>query len=125
MRKHLDCLLRKESGGGSVLCLLYLCLVILMGSGIYTSMQRYKEIYSLTHEYLKGHYVYLEALYYARVEIYDETYWDLEEVGEDYSVSVDFDILRSSVEIKTSYKGITREERFQYDRECHCLYIEE
>ena len=122
MRKSLNCLLLRENGGGSVLCLLYLCLVMLMVSGIYTSMQRYKEVNDLSEDLLRGHYIYLEALYYARIEFYDETYWDLDDFGEDYSINVDFDILRSLVSIKTSYKGIKKEEEFFFDRECHCLY---
>ena len=117
-------LLRKSGGSGSVVGLLYLLMVSLFSYTVFARSYLIKEIHSMSSEQWKGHFLWLEAMYYARNEIYDETCWDLEEIRDEYEVLVDFNKSMKEVSVRVLYDDIVREENFFYDFDCHCLLRE-
>lgn len=117
-------MLRKSGGSGSVVGFLYLLMVSLFSYLVLVKSSLVYDIQVLSSEQWKGHFIWLEAIYYARNEIYDETFWNLNEEGEEYSISVKFDKSDKSVLVYTKYKDVIREELFYYSLDCHCLFME-
>lgn len=113
---------RKNGGGSSIICLLYLCMISLLCSVVYTNGKTKAVISELTDTYRKGHFLWLEALYYARNEINDESFWKWEESGENYSVNVSFDKKNKQVRIMTSYEDLIHDKIFSYDLDCRCIF---
>lgn len=115
-------LLKENGGGSSVVCLLYLCMISILCALLYTKMQAVKEIEIANSTMWKGHFLWLEAIYYARNEINDETLWDWHESGEDYQIDVEFDRMKKQVIITAWYRGIRKVKKYFYDFDCHCIF---
>lgn len=117
-------MLRKSGGSGSVVGFLYLLIISLFSYLVLVKSSLVHDIQVLSNEQWKGHFIWLEALYYARNEIYDETFWDLKEESDNYIVSVIFDKSNKSVTVYTKYNDVVRESLYYYDLDCHCLFTE-
>ena len=117
-------LLRKSGGSGSVVGFLYLLIISLFSYLMLVKSYLIYDIQMFYNEQLNGHFIWLEALYYARNEIYDETFWDLNEETDDYVVLVKLDKNEKSVAVYTKYNEVVRESLFYYNLECHCLFNE-
>ena len=93
----------KKSGGG--ISFTALGLILISSLLISISLNRIKQYKSVHEAFLnkyKWHYIYLEALYYTRNEIYEETYYDLK-YEDEVLVDIDFEFLTNNVKIRIVY----------------------
>lgn len=114
----------KKSGGG--ISFTALGLILISSLLISINLNKVKQYKSMHEDYLnnyKWHYIYLEALYYTRNEIYEETYYDLN-YDEDVLVNVDFEFLSNEVEIRIVYEEQEMISKIIFDKECKCIVEE-
>ena len=115
----------KKSGGGisTSLAIVLSIVLFLMGMQRVTN-QSYQRMYKDYKKNLEYHYTYLECIYYIRIELYDETYYDMKYENDSFKIKVNFHQLKDYVDLTITSEDEKNEYRFYYDKDNHCIIKE-
>ena len=114
--------IRKNGGGINIVALGILLLISLLISGEYAYVNNQYAMNKDLESNLKLHYIYMEAMYYLRNEIYEETFYDLSYDSSEVSVDIHISGLERKAKLEIHYKEIEIIKNYQFDLECHCIY---
>lgn len=112
----------KKSGGGissTALGVLLIAITLVVTSSF--SFKQYSDVIHTFDSYLKLHYIYMEAVYYIRNEIYEETRYDLSYNDDSITVTVDFHFWNHEVDLFIRYLDAELSKTYVYDTDCLCI----